>query len=113
MQGRYIEHQALAAAGHRERITMITALRPRDPWVRDEAVVSKLRGISPAAELFVQYADYRLANLEARVRQQRARMRMRRGEGREVDWDAGRVFLTAEREFLDGLLAELETCARG
>ncbi|KEY70366.1 hypothetical protein S7711_08954 [Stachybotrys chartarum IBT 7711] len=112
MQGRYIEHQALKAHGGRERISMVTSFRPKSPWIRDEALVSTLRGISPATELFYQYAEYRLQNLEARVRDQLREMRKRKESGREFNWEAGRWFLTEQRKFLDGLLEELEACAK-
>lgn len=36
MQGRYLEHQALKALGGRERISIVTAFRPKSHLVRDE-----------------------------------------------------------------------------
>ncbi|KAH7324541.1 hypothetical protein B0I35DRAFT_406335 [Stachybotrys elegans] len=112
MQGRYIEHQALKAFGGRERISMVTSFRPKSAWIRDEAVVSTLRGISPAPELYYQYAEYRLQNLETRIRDQLKNMRKRKESGRDFDWDAGRKFLVDECQFLTSLKEELERCAR-
>jgi hypothetical protein len=112
MQGRYIEHQALKAIGGRERISMVTSFRPKSAWIRDEAVVSTLRGISPATDLYYQYAEYRLQNLEARIRDQLNSMRKRKQSGRDFDWDAGRKFLVDECQFLMDLKDELERCAR-
>lgn len=64
MQGRYIEHAALKAKGGRERIAMVTSLRPRSALAKDETVLGGVRGISHIPTLYAQYAEYRLENLE-------------------------------------------------
>ena len=51
MQGRYIEHQALKALGGRERISMVTALWPKSPFVRDMTPLTGSRVISNLAEM--------------------------------------------------------------
>ncbi|KAH7011059.1 hypothetical protein EDB80DRAFT_749601 [Ilyonectria destructans] len=111
MQGRYIEHQALKALGGRERIAMVTSLRPKSAWIRDENVVSPLRGISPATHLFYQYAEYRLVNLEERVRSQLKQMRTHNEAGYDIDWDNSKKFLLEQKEYIEGMLSELEACS--
>lgn len=68
MQGRYIELQALKAMGGRERISMVTCFRPKDPLVKDETVLVGVCGISNLSELYTQYTAYRLEILEERIR---------------------------------------------
>jgi hypothetical protein len=68
MQGRYIEHQALAAFGGQERITMVTSFRPRSPRIRDDTVLTTVRPISNLSDLYGQAVEYQLENAEARIR---------------------------------------------
>lgn len=68
MQGHYIEHQALKSHGGRERITMVTFFRPRSTMIKDETVLTGVRGTSNLSDLYTQYADYRLELLEERIR---------------------------------------------
>lgn len=68
MQGRYIEHQALAAYGGQERITMVTSFRPRSPRIRDDSVLTTVRPISNLSDLYGQAVEYQLENAEARIR---------------------------------------------
>ncbi|RAH69890.1 uncharacterized protein BO66DRAFT_452487 [Aspergillus aculeatinus CBS 121060] len=106
MQGRYIEHQALKAIGGRERISMVTAFRPRNPLVKDETVLTSLRGISELPELYSQYALYRMENLEERLRVQLKRLREQHAR-RCFDVDAIRGALGEQRAFLEATLEEL------
>ncbi|RDL34622.1 Uncharacterized protein BP5553_07750 [Venustampulla echinocandica] len=69
LQGRYIDHQALAAFGGQERITMVTSFRPRSPHVRDDTVLSTVRPISNLSDLYGQTIQYQLENAETRIRQ--------------------------------------------
>lgn len=68
LQGRCISHQALAAIGGTERITMITAFRPRDPFVPDDADLVTIRPISDKSELYFQWTKYRIEVLRERLR---------------------------------------------
>lgn len=107
MQGRYIYHQALKAFGGRERIAMVTALRPKSPFVRDETLLTGVRGISNLAELYPQYTEYRLEILEERFR---AKLKQeRRREIARAPYNLGdiRSFLTEQKEFLESMLEEL------
>ncbi|KAE8367973.1 hypothetical protein BDV27DRAFT_57668 [Aspergillus caelatus] len=107
MQGRYIEHQALKAFGGRERISMVTSLRPKSPFVRDETIIRPLLPITPKRTLYYQYVEYRLENLEERVRHQLKVMRQHKKAGRDFDVASAREFLLEEREFIDAMLEEL------
>lgn len=68
MRGRYIEHQALKALGGRERISMITSFRPKDPLVKDQSVLTGVRSISNLNDLYTQWTEYRLEMLQERIR---------------------------------------------
>ncbi|KAK0381004.1 hypothetical protein CLIM01_01580 [Colletotrichum limetticola] len=68
LQGRYVEHQALAAIGGAERITMITSFRPRDPCIKDDSVLTSIRPISEHSELYYQWAKYRIEVLQERLK---------------------------------------------
>ncbi|KAL4782637.1 hypothetical protein BJX76DRAFT_369092 [Aspergillus varians] len=107
MQGRYLEHQALKALGGRERISMVTALRPRDPLVRDETVLVGVRGISNLDELYPQYFEYRVEILGERMRTQRREERARERAKRVFDVEAKRRWLEEQREFIDSMLREM------
>ncbi|KNG87868.1 hypothetical protein ANOM_003867 [Aspergillus nomiae NRRL 13137] len=108
MQGRYIEHQALKAFGGRERISMVTSLRPKSPFVRDETSIRPLLPITPRNTLYYQYVEYRLENLEERVRHLLKVIRQQKKANRDFDVASARKFLLEERDFIDAMLEELE-----
>ncbi|KAE8150990.1 hypothetical protein BDV25DRAFT_102290 [Aspergillus avenaceus] len=102
MQGRYIEHKALAMSGG-ERISMVTAFRARSPFIPDETVIKDLIGFTPVDMLYAQYAEYRLENMEERLRRRLEVLR----ERREFDVQDMRRFLLGERAYLDDMLEQL------
>lgn len=108
MQGRYIEHQALKALGGRERISMVTAFRPKNPLIKDETVLTGSRPISNRLELYNQFTQYRLEVLEQRLRDGAKRLRERERGGRDFDPDAVRNFLNQQKQFLEATILELE-----
>ncbi|KAF9878277.1 hypothetical protein CkaCkLH20_04315 [Colletotrichum karsti] len=108
MQGRYIEHQALKAKGGRERISMVTAFRPKSPLVRDETVLTGSRPISTRSDLYYQWSHYRLDVLEERLRAGAKNLREREHAGRKFDVDAAREFLNLQKQFLEATILELE-----
>ncbi|KAF7560064.1 hypothetical protein G7046_g4079 [Stylonectria norvegica] len=107
MQGRYIEHQALKALGGRERISMVTSFRPKSSLIRDETVLTGVRGISNLPELYNQYTQYRLDILEERMRVQSKKLRERERAKRSFDTAQARVFLNEQKQFLEAMLMEL------
>lgn len=107
MQGRYIEHQALKAFGTGERITMITAMRLKSPFIRDETVLAGVRGISNLGEIYSQYSEYRLEILEERIRARLKAERQAQFARREFDIQGMRNFLTEQRNFIDAMLDEI------
>lgn len=68
LQGRYIDHQAMAAFGGQERITSVTSFRPRSPHIRDDTVLNTVRPISNLSDLYGQTVEYQLENTESRLR---------------------------------------------
>lgn len=107
MQGRYIQHQALKAFGGRERIAMVTAFRPKDPFVRDESILTGSRVISDINELYPQYMEYRLQNLEERFRRALLQEKRRQVERKRFDIPAMRAFLTEQLEYIQTSLDEV------
>lgn len=107
MQGRYLYHQALKAFGGRERIAMVTALRPKSPFVRDETVLTGVRGISNLDEVYPQYTEYRLAVLEERFRAKLQAERRRAVRCHPFDIHEIRGFLAEQKEYLESMLEEL------
>lgn len=107
MQGRYIEHQALKSVGGRERISMVTCFRPKNPATKDETVLTGVRATSVLNELYDQYADYRFEILEERLRAKMKAERQRRHEKRVLDIADMRRFITEQRDFLGAMLEEI------
>lgn len=107
MQGRYITHQALRALGTRERITLVTSLRPRSPFLPDDSDLHTVRGISDPAELHYQYARYRLEILQARVADQRERLRNAHERGKEIDVRALKDWMKEQVCFLSRMGEEI------
>ncbi|OQU96061.1 hypothetical protein CLAIMM_02197 [Cladophialophora immunda] len=107
MQGRYINHQALKALGGRERISMITSFRPKSPFVKDESVLTGVRGISNLDELYSEYTQYRLEILEERVRDRLKAERRRVVERKPFATRHVKQFLSEQKAFLESMLNEL------
>lgn len=100
LQGRYIEHQALRAFGTTERITMVTSFRPKSPAVKDDTVLTTVRGVSDLPELYFQYSEYRLELLEERIRMKLKKIRDQKRAHRGFDTDAMKQFVKEQEEFL-------------
>ncbi|KAL4747476.1 hypothetical protein BDW72DRAFT_206431 [Aspergillus terricola var. indicus] len=88
MQGRYIEHQALRALGGRERISMVTCFRAKDPLVKDETV---LVGI-----------------LEERIRHQLKKERERVTAQKPFNIAEMKRFLMNQNLFIESMLTEIQ-----
>lgn len=106
MQGRYIEHQALAAFGGQERITMVTSFRPRSPRIRDDMVLTTVRPISNLSDLYGQTVEYQLENAEARIRHMLKSIRDSMKAG-STDVQAIKSFLDFEIQTLSHLNEEI------
>ncbi|KAF4470608.1 hypothetical protein FALBO_2474 [Fusarium albosuccineum] len=107
MQGRYIEHQALKAFGGRERIAMVTSFRAKNPLIKDETVLTGVRGISDLSALYNQYTEYRLEILEERIRHFQKQERNREIAKRPYDIPATRKWIQEQKEFLEDMLEEI------
>lgn len=70
LQGSMIEHVALRAFGHGERITIVTSFRPKDARLQDNSVLTTVRPISELAELYNQWYRYRIEVLKKRCKDQ-------------------------------------------
>lgn len=107
MQGRYIPHTALRALGTRERITLVTSLRPRSPLLPDDSDLHTVRGISDIHELHYQYASYRLEILQARIENQVKGMREAHARGVRVETGRLRGWLAEQGKFLERMGEEI------
>jgi len=107
MQGRYIYHQALKAFGGRERIAMVTAFRPKSPFVPDETILTGSRGISNLDELYPQYAEYRLEVLEERFRAKLREEKRRQVTRKRFKVADMRAFLAEQKEYIESMLENM------
>ncbi|KAJ3960406.1 hypothetical protein N0V92_002943 [Colletotrichum tropicale] len=107
LQGRYVEHQALAAIGGAERITMITSFRPRDPCVKDDSVLTSIRPISELSELYYQWAKYRAEVVRARIDDMLKMLEENHDAGRQTDVKEIKRFLKQNEEYLSITNAEV------
>ncbi|KAJ4387447.1 hypothetical protein N0V93_008039 [Gnomoniopsis smithogilvyi] len=101
LQGRYIEHQALRTLGGAERITMVTSFRPKDPFARDDTVLTTIRPITNLVELYAQYGEYRLGILEERIRAEVKKIREARDAGRAISTRKFKSFLEEQQRFIE------------
>ncbi|KAJ4007151.1 hypothetical protein NW752_010573 [Fusarium irregulare] len=106
LQGRYIKHAALKAIG-KERISFITAFRPKSPFVRDELVLTGARPISNQSELLYDYCTYRADIIEVRFREHARQLRMKQASGIKFDPEAVREFIQEQKDMLDATLLEM------
>ncbi|KAF5655553.1 hypothetical protein F25303_487 [Fusarium sp. NRRL 25303] len=106
LQGRYVQHAALKAIG-KERISFITAFRPKSPFVKDELVLTGSRPISNQSELVYDYCTYRADVLEIRFREHAKKLREEQAAGIKFDPDAVREFLQEQKEMLEATLLEM------
>lgn len=68
LQGRHISHLAHPAKNMPERITVVTAFRPKDPRLFDDSTHMNVRKQSRLPELYYQWTQYRLKLLSERFR---------------------------------------------
>ncbi|KAG0650767.1 hypothetical protein D0Z07_2827 [Hyphodiscus hymeniophilus] len=66
LQGRSVSHIARPAGNMKERITIVTSFRPRDPRLYDDSSNMNVRGVSTLNELYYQWTSYRLRLLSER-----------------------------------------------
>ena len=107
MQGRYLEHQALKSRGGTERISMVTSLRPRSALVRDESVLGGVRCISHEPTICSQYAEYRLENMEERIRDQLRQLRKSKAAGVDFDIAGARKWFVEQQAYMERTAAQL------
>lgn len=86
---------------------MVTSFRPRCPTVRDDTVLATVRPISNIQDLYNQFAEYRLENLEERIRQQLKELRDAQSCGRRVSTKKLKAFLEEQERFLAHMNQEM------
>jgi hypothetical protein len=68
--------------------------------VRDDTVLTSVRGISDLSELYYEFSEYRLEMLEARVRTQLKELRDKRRVGKKIETKRLKEFLAEQEMFL-------------
>ncbi|GJC80490.1 hypothetical protein ColLi_03328 [Colletotrichum liriopes] len=100
LQGRYVEHQALAAIGGAERITMITSFRPRDPCKKDDSVLTSIRPISEHSELYYQWIRYRFEVLQERLKAMLKTLKEDHDAGKQTNVKKIKYFLAQQEDYM-------------
>lgn len=87
---------------------MITSLRPRSPLVKDESVLTGVRPISNTSDLYTQWTQYRLQNLEERIRDMLKNERSRESFSRSFDLESSRAWFRENIAYMQATLDELQ-----
>jgi hypothetical protein len=107
LQGRYITHIALPSTNCRERITMVTSFRPKDPFAPDESVLTTVRPVSDLNELYNQWTEYRVEIVEERCRRLVKKIRGNKRVGRNFDIAGVKAEIGELQAFLDRTAGEI------
>jgi hypothetical protein len=107
IQGQFLDHKGSVAGANRERITMVTSLWPRSPFVRDTSNLKRIAAISENTALYVQYAEYRLQMLEERLQAQLRALRQTRKDEEGLDIEGFKAFLDEQEVHLHDTAAHL------
>ena len=75
--------------------------------IKDETVLTGVRGTSNLSDLYTQYTDSRLELLEERIRVMLKEERRRQSANRPFNISKIRSFLTEQKRFLESMLGEL------
>lgn len=85
----------------------MTSFRPRSAAIKDETVLTTVRGISDLKELYHQYTEYRFEILQDRIRDMERKMRDRKRANRPFDTKATKGFMRELIEFLETMDREM------
>lgn len=96
----------MKALGGRERISMVTAFRPKSHLVRDEMVLSGSRAISNWSELYTGYTGYKMELLEERPRAKLKEEKQRERSNRPLDIPGMKRFLEEQKALLELTIEE-------
>ena len=102
--------------GQRERITMVTSFRPRNPELPDDSRLTTVRPVSNLSELYRQFADYRLKMLQERIETQLQQLQTIHESGKRTDIKQLKTFLKVQAQFLahmDKEIVEEENVEQG
>lgn len=79
---------------------MVTSFRPKSAAIKDDTVLTTVRGVSDLPELYFQYSEYRLELLEERLRKKLKTIRDQKRTHRGFDTCAMKEFVKEQAEFL-------------
>lgn len=86
---------------------MVTCFRPRSPHIRDETVLTGVRGISHRSDLYTQYLEYRLEIMEERIRAKMKAERRRQVAAGPFDTRNIKAWLLEQRDFINVMVEEI------
>lgn len=86
---------------------MVTSFRPKDPFARDDTILTTVRPITNLVELYAQYSEYRLEILEQRIRVELKKIREARAAGRAIPTGKFKSFLEEQQRFLEHMNREI------
>lgn len=106
MQGGSINHAALKQHGIGERITMVTALRPKDPLAVDGTTLSRVKIVSNPDELFKQWTTYRLDIVAARASALKKKLLNGNLSGDQINQEM-ETWVREQKAYLDFTVSEM------
>lgn len=85
----------------------MTSFRPRSPFARDDSVLTTVRPISNLSKLYSEFAEYRLAMVEERVRAQLREVREKSRASKKFATKDFKKFLAEQIAFLQHMQNEI------
>lgn len=79
---------------------MVTAFKPRDPFIPDTSVLTTIRPISGPSELYFQWTKYRIDVLQERLRGMRRLLEEQHRAGKRTGVRRIKEFLKQQEEWL-------------
>ena len=79
---------------------MITAFRPRDPFMSDDSVLTTIRPITNLSELYFQWTEYRIEVLQERLRGMLKVLEEQHRADRPTDVKRIKEFLKLQEEWI-------------
>lgn len=86
---------------------MITAFRPRDPFIPDDADLKNIRPNTDHSELYYQWTKYRAEVLRMRLDGMLQVLEEEHEKGRKTDAARIKAFLTDQEEWLERTNGEI------
>jgi hypothetical protein len=128
LQGRSVSHIARPAGNMKERITVVTSFRPRNPRLFDDSSNMNVRTVSQSSELYYQWTSYRLRLLAERFATEADELKKKYEENiaktdpegkigfcraETVDVEALRKFMSEQMRYMERTVFEMRPIEEG